>query len=474
MSQRRAPGPGEVEIRVQASALNYKDILKAMGAISNKVLENTHFGSAFGMELSGTVVAVGEGVENVRLGDAVVATTNQGSFRSYVTTPATYVIAKPAALAMQEAPAFTVFLTAYYSLVDIARLQPGERVLIHNAAGGVGLAAVQVAKWLGATIFATAGNEEKRARLRAMGVPYVTDSRSLLFAEEIRALTSGQGVDVVLNATAGEMLRKSFALLAPYGRFVEIGKKDIAENSGLPMQTFNRNVSFSAVDLDRIFRDRVGLAQRLFRDVAERFERGDFRPLPATVFPAAEAESAFRYMAQSKHVGKVMIDLSPQPVTAFPVSTECSVIRPDGTYVVTGGTRGFCLEIAKWLVDEGARHLVLISRSGASGDDVKQARMVMQSQGVQVRVEAVDVADAAQMQRLWHSIAAAMPPVRGIIHGAMILDDALLTNLTADRLRDVMAPKILGALHLHELAKEAHLDFFVMLSSVASMVGNVG
>jgi len=463
-----------VEIAVQSADLNCIENLKAMGTMSSKVLEDTYFGSAFGMGLSDTVLAAGEGVDNVRAGDAVIATTNQGGFRSYVTTPATYVIRKPATLGMQEAPVFTVFLTAYYALAEVARLQSGERVLIHNAAGGVGLAAVQIARWLGATIFATAGTEQKRAALRAMGVPYVMDSRSLRFADEIRTVTAGQGVDVVLNAIPGEALRKSFALLAPHGRFVEIGKKDIAENSGLPMETFNRNVSFTAVDLDRIFRDRVSLARRLFREVAERFERGDLRALPITVFAAADAENAFRYMAQSKHTGKVVIDFSPQPVNASSEAPARCRIRHDATYVVTGGTRGFGLELAKWLVEQGARHLALISRGGASGDDVKQARTVMQSQGVQVMVEAVDVADAAQVRRFWQRLQAAMPPVRGVIHGAMVLDDGLLTSLTAERFRQVMAPKILGALHLHEVTAETPLDFFVMLSSVASLAGNPG
>lgn len=473
-TQRRAPGPGEVEVRVAASALNYKDILKAMGTISDEVLENTYFGSAFGMELAGTVVRVGEGVQTVRAGDAVIATTNQGGFCSYVTTPATYVIPKPAALSLEQAPVYTVFLTAYYALIDVARLQAGERVLIHNGAGGVGLAAIQIAQWLGATIYATAGSEEKRALLRSLGVQHVMDSRSLLFAEEVRALTGGEGVDVVLNAMSGEALRKSFALLAPYGRFVEIGKKDIAENSGLPMQTFNRNASFAAIDLDRIFRDRVPLAQRLFREVSEGFDRGYLRPLPVTVFPAADAEGAFRYMAQSKHVGKVMIDFSEQPLTAYPSAEVSSPVRGDGTYLVTGGTRGFGLEIAKWLVDRGARHLVLISRGGGAGDDVKQAVTVMRSQGVQVMVEPVDVADASQVQRLWERILAVMPRVKGIIHGAMVLDDVLLSSLTPERLRQVLAPKILGALHLHAVTRQAPLDFFVMLSSIAAQVGNIG
>lgn len=472
--ERREPGPGEVEIRVHGAALNYKDLLKAMGTIASQVLENTYFGTAFGMECSGVIVRVGEGVENVHVGQAVIATTNQGAFRSYVTTMATYVIPKPAPLTLHEAPLFTVFLTAYYALVDVARLQRGERVLIHNAAGGVGLAAVQIAQWLGAEIYATAGNDDKRALLREMGVPYVMDSRTLHFADEIQSLTAGRGIDVVLNAMSGEALRKSFALLAAYGRFIEIGKKDIAENSGLPMETFNRNVSFTAIDLDRIFRDRVQLAQQLFEKTTRAFEDGHFRALPTSVFPALEAESAFRYMAQSKHVGKIVIDLSPQPVNAAAKLDARAAIRDGATYLVTGGTRGFGLEIAKWLVSQGARHLVLLSRSGFAGDETKQAVLVMESQGVQVLTGAVDVSDAGQLDAVLREMKSTMPPLRGIIHGAMVLDDGLINGLTAERLKTVMAPKILGALNLDAASQGMTLDFFVMLSSVSSLVGNIG
>lgn len=474
MTQRRAPGPGEVEIRVAASALNYKDLLKAMGTIADEVLQDTYFGNAFGMECAGTVIAVGDGVTRLRVGDPVVATTDQGGFRSYVTTSADYVIAKPTTMTLHEAPVFTVFLTAYYALVEVARLQPGERILIHSAAGGVGLAAVQVAQWLGAEIYATAGNDEKRDFLHGLGVRHVMDSRSLTFADEVRALTRGAGVDVVLNALDGEALRQSFALLAPYGRFVEIGKKDIAENNGLPMQTFNRNVSFCAIDLDRIFRDRLALARHLFEAVAQGFEDGRFRALPSTVFAAAEAENAFRFMAYSRHIGKIVLDLTQQPVAALPADDRQAVIRHDATYLITGGTRGFGLEIAKWLVTQGARHLVLLSRSGAAADETKQALTVMASQGVEVLAEAVDVADIGQLRSAMRRITADMPPLRGVIHGAMVLDDGLLAGLDAARLRNVMLPKVLGALHLHALTRDEPLDFFVMLSSVAALAGNVG
>ena len=254
---------------------------------------------------------------------------------------------------MHEAPVFTVFLTAYYALAEVARLHRGERVLIHNAAGGVGLAAVQVAQWRGAEIYATAGNDDKRAFVRDIGVPYVMDSRSLQFAEQVRMLTAGHGVDVVLNAMAGEALRQSFALLAPYGRFVEIGKKDIAENSGLPMETFNRNVSFSAIDLDRIFRDRVAPGPAPLRGHRPGLCPGPF--LCPADYGLSRRRSRKRfpvYGAKQTHW-----ESRARPVRAtcagVPAPSTRPQIRDDATYLVTGGTRGFGLEIAKWLVSPG-------------------------------------------------------------------------------------------------------------------------
>jgi len=473
-SERRVPGNGEVEIEVHTSALNFKDLLKAMGTISAGVLENTHFGDAFGMECAGVVTQVGEGVDGFRPGDEVVASPSGGTFRSYVTTDRRYVYPKPRGLSMEEAPNFTGFLTAYYSLVEVGRLRAGERVLIHNATGGVGLAAIEVAQWIGAEIFATAGTEEKRQYLHRLGVSHVMDSRTLQFADEVREATGGRGVDVVLNAMSGEALMKSFTLLAPYGRFVEIGKRDIAENNGLPMNTFNRNVSFTAVDLDRMFHDRVPILDDLIRDVSERFERGDFHAIPTTVFAAREAEQAFRYMAQSKHIGKIVVNLHRQEVPAYPALRRPDVIRPDGTYLITGGTRGFGLEIAKWLASRGARYLVLVSRSGSLGPEARHALMVMRGKGVEVSVRAVDVSNAKQVDGLFAEIDCSLPCLRGIFHGAMVLDDGLIAGLSQQRFEQVMSPKVLGTWLLHTHCVNRPLDFFLMLSSISSLVGNVG
>jgi acyl transferase domain-containing protein/acyl carrier protein len=474
LSERRAPAAGEVEIRVHASALNFKDLLKAMGTISAGVLENTYFGNSFGMECAGVVTRVGEGVVAIAPGDEVVASPSDGSFRSYVTTEQEHVYPKPRALRMEEAPNFTGFLTAYYGLVNVARLRAGESVLIHNATGGVGLAAVQVARWIGAEIFATAGTEEKREYLRDLGIKHVMDSRTLRFADEVMEATAGRGVDVVLNAMGGEALMKSFALLAPYGRFVEIGKQDIAENSGLPMRTFNRNVSFAAVDLDRMFHDRVPALEHLIRAVCDGFERGDFQAIPVRAFPATEAEQAFRLMAKSKHIGKIVVNMHEQEVTALPAVRSGGVIHPDGTYLVTGGTRGFGLEIAKWLVAKGARHLVLVGRSGALSPETRHVLMVMRGKGVDAIVRAVDVADENQVAGLFAEIDAKLPPLRGVFHGAMVLDDGLLGGLSLERFERVMAPKALGTWLLHRHCMNRQLDFFVMLSSISSLIGNLG
>ena len=473
-AERVRPGQGEVEIKVHTAALNFKDILKVMGMIPATVIAETYFGTSFGMECSGTVTAVGAEVEEVAVGDEVIAATNRGCFRSYITAPAGYTFPKPSPLKLEEAPIFSVFVTAYYALIHVGRLQAGERVLIHNAAGGVGLAAVQVAQSVGAEIFATAGSDEKRNYLRSLGIGVVMDSRTLRFADEVLEHTDGQGVDVVLNALSGEALVKSFNLLAPYGRFVEIGKKAIAENAGLPMAAFNRNLTFSAVDLDRLFKGRAPFARQLFREVHQGFEHGRFHALPVAVFAAAEATQAFRYMAQSKHIGKVVLAMQAQAITVHPAPRKPQRLRTDGAYLITGGVRGFGLEIAKWLARQGARRLALISRSGVLSDEARQAVAAMETQGVRVLVSAVDVSDDQQVQQFFERMTTALGPVRGIVHGAMILRDGLLNTLNPASFREVLAPKLQGAVNLHTHSPNQPLDFFVLLSSVSSLTGNVG
>lgn len=296
---RRPPGPGEVEIQIEAAGLNFIEVLYALGMLpASPELE-----SSFGLECAGRVVAAGAGVVDFAVGDAVVAYAN-GCFAAFVTAPANAVAKRPAGMSAAEAATLpAAFATAHHALVTQARLAAGERILIHAAAGGVGMAAVQIAQGLGAEVFATAGSPEKRAALRALGVKHVMDSRTLAFADEVKTATNGRGVDVVLNSLGGEFLHRSLELVAPRGRFLELGKRDLFKGGALPLQPFTRIISFIVIDVGP---DLPGFAA-LWREVAERFASGAYRPLPHTAFALTRAREAFDFMARAKHLGKVVL-----------------------------------------------------------------------------------------------------------------------------------------------------------------------
>ncbi|MBU1862271.1 MAG: type I polyketide synthase [Candidatus Omnitrophica bacterium] len=470
---RRQPGPDDIEIHVHATSLNFKDLLKVQGKLPQKVVEGTYFGDTLGMECSGTVVAVGENVKTLKKGDAVIGPL-PGTFRSYATHPARYFMKKSPRLRFEEAPMIVAFEAAYYGLVDLAHLRKKERVLIHNAAGAVGLAAIQIAQWIGAEIFATAGNEEKREYLRSLGITHVMHSRDLSFADEIKKITAGKGVDVVISAMAGDALIKSFSLLASFGRFIEIGKRDIAENTGLPMRVFNRNVTFAALDTDRMMQERPHLIGLILRELNKGLEKGYFRALPMTLYPASKIGDAFKFMAQSKHIGKIVIDFHDQTVPVRRNIPKKETLKKDGTYLITGGTGGLGIEIAKWLSSKNVDTVVLVSRRGAVQSHVQQAIKRMQKAGTRVIAEAVDITDAACVEKLIGTIKNDLPPLRGIFHTAMVLDDGFIIDLNKERFRTVLAPKIVGALNLHTATQDQPLDFFISFSSIASLIGNIG
>jgi acyl transferase domain-containing protein/ubiquinone/menaquinone biosynthesis C-methylase UbiE len=469
---RPKPDPHQVEIQVCATGLNFKDVAKAMNLLADVNLEEGFSGRDFGLECAGIITAIGSGVEGFQIGDEVIAVAAK-SFGTYTTTDARLVVHKPPTLSFEEAATIpVVFLTAYYALHYLGRIAKGERVLIHAAAGGVGLAAIQIATAAGAEIFATAGSPEKRKFLKSLGVKYVMDSRSLAFADQVMELTDGQGVDIVLNSLAGEAIPKNLSILNAYGRFLEIGKLDIDKNSNLGLRPFQKNLSFFAVDLDRLVQERPDLGGSLFRELMQYFNSGTFHPLPHRVFPISQAVRAFRYMAQAKHIGKIVVDLL-DPVVIPPVSEKKMTLSEVGTYLITGGLGGFGLAVAKWLVEHGARHLVLMGRSGAMSPTASSAVEAMKQEGAEVIVAKADVTDSAQLQRVLADIPE-NAPLRGIIHGAMVLDDALVVQLNSERMQKVMAPKMVGAWNLHTQTLKIPLDFFVMFSSFTSIVGNPG
>jgi acyl transferase domain-containing protein/acyl carrier protein len=471
---RRALGPDEVEVEVCAASLNFKDIMLAMGLLPREPVPGDLTGEVLGFECAGRVTAVGSGANELAVGDEVIAC-GPGAVASHFVAKARNVLRKPASLSMEEASSVLVaYLTAHYALSHLAALQKGERILIHAAAGGVGLAAIQIAQNIGAEVFATAGSNAKRDLLAALDVSHVMDSRTLAFAGEIMESTNGYGVDVVLNSLGGEAIPRSLALLASGGRFVEIGKRDIYENSKLGLQPFSRSLSFFAVDLDKTRALRPEFARSMLLELMRQFDSGDLHSLPYRVFPVDRVAAALRYMATAKHIGKVVLSIPEAEVTLAPVPRKSVPVSSDATYVLTGGFGGFGLAVMRWLVDHGARNLIVVSRSGASSDDARAALENLRSHGVTVADLAADVSDQQQLSDALRSVAGKMPPIRGVMHLAMVMDDAPIQQMTPERMRKVMAPKIQGAWNLHEFTRDHDLDFFVLFSSLATVLGGPG
>ncbi|MCE9543408.1 MAG: SDR family NAD(P)-dependent oxidoreductase [Verrucomicrobia bacterium] len=464
---RRAPCDGEIEVEVRAAGLNFRDVMKALGIYP--VEDDSDL--LLGDECSGRVVALGRGVTHLNEGDEVLLLA-PGSFARYLTVNSALAFRKPPFLSMEEAATLPVaFLTAKYALEYLARVSPGEKVLIHAAAGGVGLAALQVALRAGAVVFATAGTDNKRALVSQMGATHVMDSRTLDFADEVMRVTGGRGVDVVLNSLSGAAIGKGLSVLAPYGRFLEIGKRDIYRNSRIGLHPFSRSLSYHSIDLSRLMKDRPEFVAGMLGKLMEEFGNGEFSPLPVTTWPLEMAVEAFREMAQGRHQGKIAFSFPEEGVPARHREEEGLRFRTDATYLITGGVGGFGMAIAEWMIRKGAAHLVLLGAGRISTD---AARNHFRDSGVDVRAEEVDVSDKRALSGLFSRIRESMPPLGGVIHGAVKWEDAVLQKLTESQLSAALDAKAEGAWNLHEALSGTPLDFFVMISSVSALVGNPG
>jgi acyl transferase domain-containing protein/acyl carrier protein len=464
------PGPGQIEIEVAAAGLNFSDVMKSLG-----IYPGLPDGPIpLGIECAGRVSATGPDVEEFKAGDEVIAIA-PFSFGSRTLTSAQLVARKPSGLRLEEAATIPVaFLTAHYALNHLGHLAPGERVLIQSASGGVGLAAIQLARSAGAEIYATAGTPRKRRLLQALGIEHVMDSRSLDFADQIMEATRGEGVDVVLNSLAGSGIDGGLAVLRDHGRFLEIGKRDIYQDSRLGLRAFRKNLSFMAIDLDRALRTNRSLFRSLLRDVVERFDRGHLRPLPHRVFSIADVVDAFRTMAKAKHIGKVILSLQEQDLWVAPPADGRTSFRRDATYLVTGGLGGFGLAVAQWMIDQGARHLVLMGRAGARSREAQEAVLALRQSGAEVKVVTADASKWDEVAAVLGEIDRIMPPLRGVFHAAMVLEDTLLLNMNDEQLAAAWAPKVHGAFNLHAQTKDLPLDCFVLFSSMASIFGSIG
>ncbi|MBB5156453.1 SDR family NAD(P)-dependent oxidoreductase [Saccharopolyspora phatthalungensis] len=470
---RRAPGPTEVEIEVAHVGLNFKDVLKQTGLLAPQAIEGSHSQQTLGLECSGTIVRVGEAVSDLRPGDEVFAH-SRDLFASHVTLDAVRAVKKPAALSLAEAASLLPVVTAHLSLVRLAGVRSGDRVLIHSAAGGVGLAAVRIAKWLGAEVYATAGSEQRREFLRSEGVAHVADSRSTAFAEDILRWTGGEGVDVILNSLPGEMIHDSLRLLRTFGRFVELGKPGSVADHAVRLASAQQAMSFHSFDYDQMMALEPEHVRSCMREVADLYERGAIAPLPVAEVSAGEVDAAFRAMSKPGHLGKIAVHLAREQVKVPASSLSGSPVRPDATYVLTGGLGGLGLTVARWLADRGARHLVLVGRRGIATAEAERVITELTGEGVEVRVEKADVADGDQVAALLTRVRGQLPPIAGIVHGAADFDDVVLSDTDAVRLVGATRPKADGAWNLHLHTQADTLDFFVLFSSVAAQLGAAG
>ncbi|MBF6080331.1 SDR family NAD(P)-dependent oxidoreductase [Nocardia cyriacigeorgica] len=471
---RREPGPNEVEIRIRAVGLNYKDPLKVIGVLTERELAGTFFGTTPGMEGIGTVVRTGSQVEHVAVGDQV-SLGSKGMISRFHTTDADLV----RKLAPDVDPAHctnaTAFATAEHSLLELARVQPGETVLVHGAAGGVGAAAVQIAKAHGATVIGTASTDERRAYVLSQGADHVLNSRSLNFVDDVLGLTGGRGADVVISSAPGEILRQNFKAIAEFGRIVEVGKADIYTGGMLDLRHFDKNVSYHSMDLDRMLALRrhatVELVQRSYTTIAA----GTYQPLPYESYGTAEVAKAFEEVARSSKIGRVALNLEDEAPLVRPQIPEV-VIDAAGQYLITGGFGAFGLAMGRWLVGKGATRLTLLGRSGATTEAARQQVAIWQDKGVEVSVERVDVTDAEAMAAVIARAHTAEHPLRGVFHTAGVVDDKRISVMDRDSLASVFRPKVDGVRALlHGLTTAgAELDLFILFSSGSAIFGGVG
>ncbi|WAC93230.1 type I polyketide synthase [Mycobacterium sp. Aquia_213] len=448
-----APDEGYVQVRVEAAGLNFRDVLNVLGLYPGDP-------GPIGGDFAGTVTQLGSGVTGLEIGQRVYGFM-QGAFASRFNVPAQLLAPIPAGVSAVAAATIPAAALTVRLAFDWAQVQPGDRVLIHAASGGVGLAAIQMAQQCGATVFATASTY-KRATLRKLGVKYVYDSRTTDFADQILADTDGAGVDVVLNSLTNEgFLEATVRATAQNGRFAEIAKRDIWTPE--QMAEVRPDIAYEIVALDTVTFQEPERIRGLLTEVSEGLGKGEWVPLPAEIYPLTEARAAFRRMQQARHIGKIVVQI-PNPLQP----------RADRSYLITGGLGAIGLHTASYLAQLGAGDIVLTSRRTPDAATQHAIEEIAERYKCRIHVFAADVGHESEVEKLLERIRAELPPLAGVAHLAGVLDDALLSGQSMERFRTTLAPKAFGACHLDKLTKDDELDFFIVSSSVSSLFGSPG
>ncbi|KAK2767749.1 Type I Iterative PKS [Arachnomyces sp. PD_36] len=462
----------EIEVQVEATGVNFKDIIVALGQVKKPL--------PLSGEFAGTVVKVPSTLQDrFQVGDRVCGFGSSG-YASRVQVNGLATCRLPESMSfIDAASAVVAFSTAHHALVDYARLEKGQSILIHSASGGVGQAAVKIAQHVGAEIFATVGSDSKRLLLiEQFGIPedHILSSMTGVFKKGIQRLTNGRGVDVVLNALSGQLLQDSWDCIATFGTFVDLGKSDAHVKSQMSMAPFDRHVTFASIDLSLMHKHRPAKVGKLLANVLSRFEAGIYTPInPVTVMPMTDMEDAFRLMQARKHVGKIVLEANPSTmVKALSKPSRPLKLHGDGTYLIAGGTGGLGVEIAQLMADHGAKNIVLFSRRGKV-DPVK--RQVLEEKfsvcGARLAVFACDVSNAEQLREMVEICSRTMPPIKGVIQASMALQDRVLAQMDVNQFHASAGPKVAGTQTLIKALEDQPLDFFLMFSSGASIIGNL-
>ena len=463
----------EVEVEVHAAGMNFKDLANAMGFVP----ANEH---KFGLECTGIVTDIGKGVTTVKPGDRVLMVVRDGGcFANRARNRWLAVYTLPDWISFEEGATLGIAVhTAVYGLVTLADLQKGQSVLIHSASGGVGLAAIDLCKHLGAEIYVTVGTDAKKdflAENYGISRDRMFSSRSITFAAELMSATSGRGVDVCLNSLTGDMLHESWRCIAENGSLIEIGKKDMLERNTLSMEPFDRNCSYRALDLSRkSITDEV--TRKVGLQIIDLISHGHIKPLHiCAVFPFESTVDAFRYMQRGKHIGKVVISYEHSNTMKLPFrpATPRLQLRADGSYLIAGGFKGLCGSLGVYIARYGAKNITVISRSGY--EDARSQKTIHDCNSLGCHVDLIK-GDITRIEDVRRAFQSSSKPVIGIIQGAMVLRDRMFTTMTPQEFREPISPKFSGTWNLHKVAQEQNrpLDFFTMLSSVSGLVGQLG
>ncbi|PTB51813.1 hypothetical protein M431DRAFT_19014 [Trichoderma harzianum CBS 226.95] len=453
---------GQVEIEPRAVGMNFKDVLVAMGIVEG-------YKPGLGIECSGIVHKVGSNVEGLSPGDRVM-TIGHGCFTTSFISEASLVVKIPGNLSFEDAATVPcVYATAIHALINLGGLCEGMSLLVHSACGGVGIAALNICKMMGAVIYATVGNAEKvQYLIENFGIPreHIFNSRDVSFYGDLMTVTNGRGADLVLNSLSGELLHTSWKCVAPFGKMLEIGKRDFIGRGQLGMEVFESNRSFHGIDMSQMAVERPDMCKKILQQFNKYYKKGAIKPIaPVKHFEAGDIIEAFRYMQKGQHIGKIVVSM-PKDQSKLQSATKPQAVKfkSDRTYLLVGGFGGLGKSVSNWMVENGARHIMYLSRSAGDSEQDKRFIKEIESQGCAVQAIKGSV---TSLQDVYRAVEQATMPIAGVFLMTMVLRDRGILQLSHDDWFAAARPKVDGAINLHQALEHCDLDFFTLFSSIS-------